>query len=70
MLDYLDKLIENFRQRTGDYPIKILISDLAREKLFSELELEPTLNNSWFDKKDNYRGIPILISQKEEIELK
>jgi hypothetical protein len=69
LLGYLDREINNYYQRTGSYPKKIIMSPGSKEKLFTELLLEPDLTLSWFDKQDNYRGIKIEISNIEEIKL-
>jgi len=70
LLGYLDEKINGYYQKTGSYPKKIIMSPGGgRTKLFSELELEPTMDNSWKDKQDNYRGIKIEISNIEEIKL-
>lgn len=69
LLEYLDREIELFRQKTGNYPKKIILSRLACEKVFFELELEPIMDNCWKDKQDNYRGISIYIKENVFIEL-
>jgi hypothetical protein len=69
LLGYLDQQINGYYKKTGNYPKKIIMSPGSKEKLFSELELEPTMDNSWKDKQDNYRGIKIEISNIEEIKL-
>jgi hypothetical protein len=69
LLEYLDREIENFRKKTGNYPKKIILSEPGKKKIFSELELEPTIDNCWKDKQDNYRGIKIEISNIEQIKL-
>jgi hypothetical protein len=69
ILDYLDEIINGYYQKTGNYPQKIIMSPRSKEKLFSELELEPPLDNSWKDKQDNYRGIKIEISNIEQLKL-
>ena len=69
LLGYLDKEINAYYQKTGNYPSKIILSVPGLRKIFSELELEPTLDNSWKDKQDNYRGIKIEISNIEELKL-
>jgi hypothetical protein len=67
-LEYLDQQINGYYQKTGNNPTKIILSASGRKKLFSELELE-TLDNSWRNKKDNYRGIKIQTSNIEELKL-
>jgi len=69
LLDYLDQQINGYYQKTGNYPQKIILSNLGHAKLFSELELEPILDNCWKNKKDNYKGILIEISNIEQINL-
>jgi hypothetical protein len=71
LLGYLDQQINGYYKKTGNYPKKIIMCPGSKQKLFSELELEPTLDNCWFDKKEllNYRGIKIEISNIEEIKL-
>ena len=69
LLGYLDEKINGYYQKTGNYPKKIIMSPGGRTKLFFELELEPPLDNSWKDTKDNYRGIKIEISNIEQIKL-
>lgn len=41
----------------------------TKDKLFAELLLEPTLDNCWFDKKDNYRNILIEIRDIDFLKL-
>jgi hypothetical protein len=69
ILNYLDNEIEKFRQANNDYPKLILMSKETKDKLFAELELEPIMDNCWFDTKNNYRGIPIEIKKDIFIEL-
>jgi hypothetical protein len=69
LLGYLDEQINGYYQKTGNYPIKLIISKETRDKIFAELNLEPTLDNCWFNKKDNYRNIKIEISNIEQIKL-
>jgi len=69
LLGYLDKQINGYYQKIRNYPKKIIMSPGSKEKLFTELLLEPDLTLSWFDKQDNYRGIKIEISNIEEIKL-
>ena len=69
LLEYLDREINGFYQKTGNYPKKIIMSPGSKEKLFSELELGTDLSNSWKDTQNNYRGIKIKISNIEEIKL-
>jgi len=69
LLDYLDNQIELFRQKNNDYPKLILMSKETKDKLFTELELEPVLNNCWYDKKDNYKNIPIEIRDIDFLKL-
>jgi hypothetical protein len=69
ILSYLDNQIETYRQSKGYYPSKIIMSKETKDKIFAELLLEPTLEDCWFDKKDNYRGIEIEIHNIEEIKL-
>lgn len=68
LLDFLDKKIEEFYQKRGNYPKKIKISLPGQNKIFSELA-ELTLDNSWRDTQDNYRGIKIEINNIEDIKL-
>jgi len=68
-LEYLDNQLEIYKQRNNNYPNKIIMSKKTKDKLFAELELEPTMDNSWVDKQDNYRGIKIEISNIEQIKL-
>jgi len=70
ILDYLDDSINGFYQKNNNYPKLILMSKETKDKLFTELELEPIMDNSWFDTKNNYRGIPIEIKKNIFIELK
>jgi hypothetical protein len=46
------------------------MSKETKNKLFTELELITDLSLCWYDKKDNYRGIPIEIKKDVFIELK
>jgi len=69
LLDLLDESIEGFYQRTRNYPVKIIMNKTIKDKLFSELELEPKLDNSWRDTRDNYRGIKIEIHNIEQIKI-
>ena len=68
LLDLLDESIEGFYKRTGNYPKKIKINVPGQKKIFSELA-ELTLDNSWRDSHDNYRGIKIEITNIEDIKL-
>ena len=68
LLDLLDKSIEGFYQKTGNYPLKIIMNKIIKDKLFSELS-ELILDNSWRDFGDNYRGIKIEIYNIEQIKL-
>lgn len=68
ILKYIDKELENFMQRTGIYPKKIIISKETKDKIFAELE--PTIDNCWKGKKTNYRGMEIKIEKDIFIELK
>jgi hypothetical protein len=69
ILDLLDEQISGFYQRTGNYPKKIIMSPGSKEKLFSELELGTDLSNSWADKKDNYKNIPIEVKDIDFLKL-
>jgi hypothetical protein len=69
ILGYLDREIETFRQNTGNYPNLILISKETKNKLFTELEKENFITNSWKDSRDNYRGIKIEIRDIDFLKL-
>jgi hypothetical protein len=69
ILEYLDKMINGYYQKNNLWPGKIIINQTIRDKIFAELELEPDLSNSWYDKKDNYKNIPIKIGKEERITL-
>jgi len=75
ILNYLDEKIELFRQKNKDYPKIILMSLDSKNKIFESLESELKIlknkkDNSWYDTKDNYRGIPIKVKENIFIELK
>ena len=70
LLSYLDDEIEKFNQRTNIYPKIIFMSKETKTKLFAELNLINEMNDNWYDRKDNYRGILIEIKQDVFIELK
>jgi preprotein translocase subunit Sec63 len=70
LLDYLDREIELFRQKNNDYPNLILMNKETKDKIFAELDLTGIKNNnSWYDIKDNYRGIKIKIKEDTFIKL-
>ena len=69
ILDFLDRELENFYQRTGNYPNKIIMNKKTKDKIFIELENEPVMDNSWKNKKDNYRGIFICLSKNQSLKL-
>jgi len=70
MLDCLDSQINGYYQKNNNYPNLILMNKETKDKLFTELELEPIMDNSWYNTKNNYRGIPIEIKKDIFIELK
>ena len=76
ILNYLDNQIEIFRQKNNNYPKIILMSLNSKNKIFESLEselkfLKNKKDNSWYNTKDNYRGIPIKIKKDVRfIELK
>jgi len=65
LLEYLDREIETFKIKNNCYPNLILMSQKTKDKLFSELENDVDISLSWFDHRDNYRGIKI--GTKEDI---
>lgn len=65
ILPYLDKELENFKMRTGNYPAKIMVNKKIYDKIFAELE-EYYLDNCWKEKGDNYRGIELVIDNNIE----
>jgi hypothetical protein len=69
LLGYLDNQIELFRQKNNNYPFKIIMNKETRDKIFTELENDIDISLSWKDKKNNYRGIKIEISNIEQIKL-
>ena len=71
ILDYLDRELENFYKRTGNYPTKIIMNKKTEKKISIELKkCVGDLSNCWVDKNlKNYRGILITISEAEEIKL-
>jgi hypothetical protein len=69
ILALLDKQIEGFLQSKGDYPSKLLMKKETKDKLFAELEKEPEMTDSWYDRKDNYRGFLIEIKDIDFIKL-
>ena len=68
ILDILDKEIEGFKQRKGDYPNLIIVNPEVEKKIYAQLkEGIPEINNCWIDKEPkNYRGILL----KSNIEIK
>lgn len=62
LLTYLDHLINDYYQNNNVWPGKIILSQETKDKIFEALDLE-TLDNSWKDKRDNYKGIPIEIKK-------
>jgi len=70
LIDYLEEEIERFKKKNNSWPGKIILNKETKDKLFTELELEPNIQGSWFDRKDNFRGIPIEIKKDVYIELK
>jgi len=69
ILAYLDSEIEKYRQKNNDYPSRIIINKNFKDKIFEALILEPILDNSWYDKKDTYKGIKLVVKEIEEIKL-
>lgn len=69
ILKLLDSQINGYYQNKKDYPSKITMSKETKDKIFKELELEPIMDLSWNDKKNNYRGIEIEIKENTFIEL-
>jgi len=69
ILKYLDNQLEIFNRKNNCYPSKIIMNKETKDKLFAELLLEPTLDNCWFDKKDNYRNILIEIRDIDFLKL-
>jgi hypothetical protein len=71
ILKLLDEKIQRYYQNKEDYPAEIIMSKETRDKLFAEINLsEIKNNNSWYDKKDNYRGIKIKIKKGILFDLK
>jgi hypothetical protein len=70
ILTLLDDKINGYYQNNGNYPTKIIMDKETKDKIFTELELEPTLDNCWKEKEDNYRGIKIVIKKDIFLELK
>jgi hypothetical protein len=69
ILNYLDKELENFKQKTGSYPTKIIMNIETKKKIFDSLESGIDIKGSWVDKQDNYRGIKLKIGKEERITL-
>jgi len=69
ILDELDQKIEKFRQVSGIYPAKIITDKKSNDKIFEHLILTPTIEGSWTEAKDNYRGIPIEIKEDNFLKL-
>jgi hypothetical protein len=69
ILAYLDNEIEKYREKNNNYPGRIIINKNFKDKIFEALNLEPILDGNWYDKKDNYRGIELVIKEIEEIKL-
>jgi hypothetical protein len=69
LLEYLDNQLELFRQKNNYYPNLILMSKETKDKIFAELDNYVVLDNCWFDKKDNYRNIPIEIRDIDFLKL-
>ena len=69
ILNFLDEKINGYYQNRKDYPSVIYMSKDANDKVFAELAAGTELTLSWYDKKDNYRGIPIKIKEETFIEL-
>jgi hypothetical protein len=63
LLDYLDEMINGYYQKNNTYPTRIIMNKETKDKIFIELGLEPEIDNSWKDSKDNYRGIEIEIKK-------
>ena len=69
ILELLDEKINGYYQKNNNYPNLIIMSKEVKDKIFAQLELEPEMNNSWRDTKNNYRGINIEIKENSFIEL-
>lgn len=68
ILKLLDEKLEGFKQIKNTYPKKIIVSQEVKDKIFDELK-EYTLDLSWVDKQNNYRGILLEIKKDVFIEL-
>lgn len=69
ILDLLDQKLSIYYQHNATYPKLILMNKETKDKVFEALDLEPTLDNSWKDNYNNYRGIEIKIKKNIFLEL-
>jgi hypothetical protein len=70
LLGYLDEKLNSYYQKNNLWPGKIIMSKEAKDKIFAELDLTGIKdNNSWYDTKDNYRGISIEIKDIDFLKL-
>jgi hypothetical protein len=69
LADYLDSLIEAYFKGKKEYPSRIQMSEVTKNKLWEELKTEH-LDLSWYDQKIvNYKGILIEFINEQEIRL-
>ena len=69
ILNYLDDTINAYYQSKKDYPKSLFMSQDTKDKVFAELNLIIDLTDSWYERKDNYKGIPIHIKPDIFIEI-
>ena len=69
ILKYLDDTINGYYQKNKTYPLSIKMNKTTKDKVFEELALEVDLSLSWADSKNNYKGIPIKITNIKFIKL-
>lgn len=68
LLAFLDEKIEKFRIKTGDYPKKITMTKQIYDKMIEDLSfLSYNEECGWVNKKDNYRGIEIIIEEIDSV---
>ena len=64
ILDYVDNKLEQIKKLTGTYPKNLELTKETIKKMKEELK-DYSLDNCWAEKfPNNYRGIPIIIKEK------
>ncbi len=69
VLNLLEELINEYYNKNNKYPQRIIMNQKTYDKLMLICK-EQEIDGCWIDKADkNYKGILILITEKDEIKL-